>query len=262
MHSPLFDFFEVVAEQLCVVDSFVLTRPRRAWDREQGLLLDELKQEMNASSIEETVGLAVTALGDHFRGKGSVLPFKYDPRSGRFKARDVGFLSFVNTMKEIRSSGGTKARDFECGVAERLSQRATGSIHRVGDPRDVKKTREDFNAYLKTLGFDGPVLRGGRGDGGFDILWLLPIGTIPHRPMVSVQCKNGEFEDMESADHSVMAGERSFSKHGGLLEKIHVPCVLFNDYLYPERFTTKLNFVPLGLTDLTRMTKRISIELI
>ena len=262
MHRPLFDFFEVVVEQLCVLDSYVLARPRRGANLEQGLLLEELKQELNTSSIEEAIQLAVKALGDHFQRKGSALPFKYDPRSGRFEARDVGFLSFVNTMKEIRSSGGRKARDFECSVAERLARRATGSIHRVGDPRDVKTTRKDFNDYLKTIGFDSPVLRTGRGDGGFDILWLLPIGTIPHRPIVSVQCKNGEFEDMESADHSVMVGERSFSKHSGLMENIHVPCVLFNDYIYPERFTTKLNFVPLGLTDLTRMTKRISIELI
>jgi len=49
-----------------------------------------------------------------------------------------------------------------------------------------------FNEHLRTLGFDRPVALGWDKDGGLDILWLLPIGSIPHRPIVSVQCKNGE----------------------------------------------------------------------
>lgn len=72
-----------------------------------------------------------------------------------------------------------------------------------------------------------------------------------HRPIVSVQCKNGEF-DLAGGDVSVCAGKRSLSQHGGLLPEIHVPCVLFNDYIYPERLTPKqMTFVPLGLSDLS-----------
>ena len=120
----------------------------------------------------------------------------------------------------------------------------------------------EFNAHLKTLGFDRPVLLGKEKDGGLDILWLLPMGTIPHRPLVSVQCKNGEF-NMEVADQSVGAATRSFSRHTGLQPTIHVPCVLFNDYISPESFTLKqLTFVPLGLTDLARMNERISLQMI
>lgn len=261
MLSPLFEFFEVVAEELCSQKSRVLTRANLQVDEEQAPLLDELRGQLKASSTEEAIRLATRALQTHFKGKGSALPFKYDPRSGRFKAVDIDFLTFVKAMKEIRTLRD-KSKDFECSVAERLARRATGSIHRVGDPRDVKKTRKDFNDYLKTLGFDSPVLHTGRGDGGFDILWLLPIGTIPHRPIVSVQCKNGEI-NIDEALISAGKANTSFGQHGGLQSQVHVPCVLFNDYIYTDQFIGKqLIFVPLGLTDLTRMTKRISVELI
>ena len=119
-----------------------------------------------------------------------------------------------------------------------------------------------FNEHLRTLGFDRPVALGWDKDGGLDILWLLPIGSIPHRPIGSVQCKYGEFK-MEVADASLGPGSRSFSQHGGLQPSIHVPCVLFNDYLCPTRLPAKqMNFVPLGLSDLAAIQQMISIELI
>jgi hypothetical protein len=119
-----------------------------------------------------------------------------------------------------------------------------------------------FNVYLKTLGFAENVLLGKEKDGGLDILWLLPIGTIPHRPIVSVQCKNSEF-DIEGGDASVGAGKRSLGQHRRLLSDVHVPCVLYNDYLYPEKVTPKaMNFVPLGLTDLSKMTELSTTEAI
>ncbi|MBI3895832.1 MAG: hypothetical protein HY313_07850 [Acidobacteria bacterium] len=238
MPSPLFKFFEVVAEELCSQESRVLTRSNLQVNEEQAPLLDDLRRELSASSTEKAMRLATQELKNHFKGKGSPLPFDYNPQDGRFTAVDTDFLNFVKAMKEIRTLRD-KSRDFECGVAERLARRATGSIHRVGDPRDVRRTRVDFNDYLQTLGFDGPVLRRGRGDGGFDILWLLPVGTIPHRPIVSVQCKNSEF-NVGDADKSVAAGRRSFSKHGGLQPQVHVPCVLFNDYICPENLPESL----------------------
>lgn len=224
-------------------------------------LLDELKRQMKAGSTDQAIELAVERLRRHFEGKGSALPFEYDPQTGRFTALDRDFLTFVKDMSSIRSIG-KRSRDFECGVAQRLYGRTTGAVHRVGHPRDTKKKKVEFNAHLRTIGFDRPVLLGDDKDGGFDILWVLPMGTIPHRPMVSVQCKNGEFK-IEMADQSVGAGMRSFSQHAGLQPTVHVPCVLFNDYISPENFPQKqLNFVPLGLTDLALMNERSSLELI
>jgi hypothetical protein len=47
------------------------------------------------------------------------------------------------------------------------------------------------------------------------------------------------------------------------MASVHVPCVLFNDYILPQRLTKKqLNFVPLGLTDLAGLVQKISVELI
>jgi len=64
---------------------------------------------------------------------------------------------------------------------------------------------------------------------------------------------------MAQADLSVGPGHRSLSQHGRLDAGVHVPCVLFNDYLYPELLTPKaLNFVPLGLSDLSAMSQSIS----
>lgn len=211
--------------------------------------------------MDDTIPRAVKKLKEHFDSKGSRLPFEYVPATGIFTATDAEFLSFVSEMKDIRSIG-KRSRDFECSVATRLGQRATGSIHRVGFPRDKKKNRGDFNAHLQTLGFGEPVSLGKEKDGGLDILWLLPIGSMPHRPIVSVQCKNGEF-NMEAADISVSAGSRSLAQHTGLQGPVHVPCVLFNDYVNPQILTTKkLNFVPLGLTDLTAIEQKCSVELI
>ncbi len=261
MYSSLFEFFEIVAEELSAETSRVLTRSDLQIKDEDSALFDELKREMNANSTEDAIERAVEALAVHFQQKGAQLPFEYDPATGRFTAKDPEFLSFIKNMSSIRSLA-KRSREFEYGVAERLGQRTTGSIHRVGHPRAIKTRSKDFNAHLRTLGFTRPVLLGREKDGGLDILWLLPIGTIPHRPIVSVQCKNGKF-DIEEADASIGAGSRSFSQHAGLQATVHVPCVLFNDYIEPGGMTTKqLNFVPLGLTDLAPLQQTISVEFI
>jgi len=258
MPAPLFEFFEVIAEEISSESSRVISRAQFEIDGQEAPLLDDLKREMRASSTEEAMQRAVEGLREHFAGKGAKLPFDFDPATGRFTALDHEFLEFIKNMRSIRSIG-KRAQDFERGVAVRLGTRATGTVHRVGHPRTHKKGKASFNAYLKKLGFARPVLLGKEKDGGFDILWLLPIGTIPHRPIVSVQCKNGEF-DIEEADRSVGAGSRSLGQHAGLLPDVHVPCVLFNDYIYPQRLTAKpLNFVPLGLTDLAGLVQKISV---
>lgn len=261
MFSPLFEFFEIIADELSTEPSRVLTHSDLQIRDEDSPLLDELKREMQANNAEEAIERAVAALKLHFEEKGSHLPFDFDPATGRFTATDPKFLAFIKDMSSIRSVG-KRSRDFEHGVAERLGQKATGTVHRVGHPRDLKKKSKDFNSHLRTLGFGKPVLLGKEKDGGLDILWLLPLGTIPHRPIVSVQCKNGKF-DMEAADASIGASSRSLSQHAGLQPNVHVPCVLFNDYIEPQGMTTKqLNFVPLGLTDLAPQRNSIGVEFI
>jgi hypothetical protein len=256
MSNPLFEFFELIAEELTAEGSRVLTSADLQARDEDSPLLSDLRSELRAASAEDAIAKAVAALDQHFQAKGGQLPFTYDAETGRFMARDRPYLEFINEMSSIRSVA-KRSRDFECSVAERLGKRATGSIYRVGHPRDVKKRSRDFNAYLRTLGFAKPVLLGKEKDGGLDILWMLPIGTIPHRPFVSVQCKNGIF-DIQSADASLGAGSRSLGQHAGLQAAIHVPCVLFNDYIEPERLTKKqMNFVPLGLTDLAALREPV-----
>jgi hypothetical protein len=164
-------------------------------------------------------------------------------------------------MKSIRTIG-KRSQQFELEVLEKLKGRVTGSLHRVGYPRVRMPKKAEFNAYLKTLGFTGDVLLGKDKDGGFDILWLLPLGSKPHRPIVSVQCKNSLY-DMDDGAKSVNVGLMSLGMHGRLMANVHVPCVLYNDYLFPEKVSPKpMNFVPLGLTDLSPMVNLLSSEAI
>lgn len=259
MPSPLFEFFEIIAEELSIHDSKVITPDGLKTRGNGSSLLDDLKREVKANNSADAFKNSVQELRRHFEAKGAKLPFNYEPTTGMFVASDSEFLNFVNDMSRIRSAG-ERSRDFECRVAERLRLRATGTIHRVGHPRDNIKKKVEFNAHLQTLGFSQPVLLGKDKDGGFDILWLLPIGTLPHRPIVSVQCKNGKF-DLDEADKSVAAGRRTFMQHGGLQPTVHVFCVLFNDYPCLQKMTTKqLEFVPLGLTDLATMEQSVSVE--
>lgn len=261
MPNASFEFFEVIAEELSTEPSRVITREDLEIGDERLPLLESLRRDMNAASTDEAIQRAVDELRAHFLMKGARLPFEYDLATGRFTALDRDFLEFVKDMSSIRSIA-TRSRDFECTVATWLGKRVTGAVHRIGHPRDTKKKSKEFNKYLRTLGFQGSVLLGKEKDGGLDILWLLPLGTPPHTPFVSVQCKNGVFK-MESADISLGASSRSLSQHGRLQATVHVPCVLFNDYLYPDMITSKaMNYVPLGLSDLAAMETKITVDLI
>jgi hypothetical protein len=259
--QKIFEFFEVIAEELSVQPSRVLTRKDLQLNEEHAPLLDELKDEMDVESTEEAIRAAVDRLRNHFQSKGSQLPFDYDDATARFVATDPAFLEFVRDISNIRTLS-KKSKEFELGVLQRLGKRATGALHRVGFPRDHRRRRSEFNAYLKQVGFNGEVLFGKEKDGGFDILWELPLGAVPHRPIVSVQCKNGEF-NIAQAHQSVGAGAVSLGQHRGLQPHVHIPCVLFNDYIHSEMLTPKaLNFVPLGLSDLSSPETPISSEAI
>lgn len=257
MPNCLFDFFELIADDLCSEPSRVITSETLRTDPEKAPILDDLKQEVGASSAEEAIRIAVLRLTDHFKEKSSPLPFSYNPRDGQFVALDIPFLRFIQQMRSIRSIGKC-SKEFELSVFDKLRGRTTGSLHRVGHPRERLKRKVDFNNHLRSIGFQNPVLLGQDKDGGFDILWVLPIGSKPHRPIVSVQCKNGSFS-MDECDKSVGAATRSLGQHGGLQPQVHILCVLFNDYLHPSRLTKKpLNFVPLGLSDLCNLTESLS----
>lgn len=261
MPSPLFEFFEAVSEELVPATSRVITRDDLKIDDQTAFVFDELKEEMGASTTAEAIEKAVAALAAHFAARGAALPFSYDIVTGRFTVLDADYLNFIKEMRRIRSLG-VHSRKFECSVAERLSRRATGAVHRVGHPRDHKKTSAEFNGHLKLLGFGEKVLFGKEKDGGLDILWMLPVGAVPHRPLVSVQCKNGVI-DMVAAHASIGSGGISLGAHRGLQAGVHVPCVVFNDYITPGELTPKaLNFVPLGLTDLAPLQGPTVVELL
>lgn len=261
MPSPLFRFLEIIADELSSGNSKVITQSSLNIKGADAPLFEDLKKELKPASSDDTIKVAVEELKRHFESKNAKLPFSYDPATGRFTVVDKDFLSFLKDMNAIRGLG-KRSRDFECDVAKWLGKRVTGAIHRVGSPRDIKKRRDEFNLHLRGLGFGRPVLLGKERDGGLDIIWLLPLGSLPHRPLVLVQCKNGEF-NMDVAHASVGTSGISLSQHSGLQSLVHVPCVLFNDYVYPERLTSKqLNFVPLGLTDLATIQDLISVDLI
>jgi len=150
MPAPLFEFFEVVAEELSATTSKVITGEDLRIDDEDGPLLEALMCELKAANKEDAIRCAVQELKQHFEARGAKLPFEYAPQTGRFTATDFEFLSFVNEMRDIRSIG-KRSRDFECTVAERLGLRTTGTIHRVGHPRDTRREKVDFNAYLQKL---------------------------------------------------------------------------------------------------------------
>lgn len=249
MPSPLFEFFEAVAEELVPAASRVITRDDLKIDDQAAFVFDELKEEMGAATTAEAIEKAVAALAAHFAARGAQMPFSYDPATGRFTVVDADYLAFIKEMRRIRSIT-TESRNFECSVAERLRRRSTGAVHRVGFPRDLKKKSADFNAHLKLLGFGEKVLFGREKDGGLDILWRLPVGAVPHSPLLSLQCKNGLL-NMVDALASVGSGGVSLGVHRGLQSVVHVPCVVFNDYITPKEMSPKpMTFVLLGLTDL------------
>lgn len=252
MPSPAFEFFEIVAVELCAEPSRVMTRSELEIDAERAPLLEELMEETGTASTAQAVSAAVASLAAHFKDKGSALPFSYDPNTGRFDAIDKPYLCFIKQMRAFRSIN-TRSREFETEVMNKLLSRITGTLHRVGHPRDNLKTQAAFNKYLKGLGFRDKVLFDAEKDGGFDILWVLPLGSVSHRPIVSIQCKNGEL-DIKAGHESVGSGIQSLGCHGGLLAQVHVPCVLYNDYVCPEVLTPKaMSWVPLGLTDLSTL---------
>ena len=250
MPDPTFTLFEVVAAELCITASRVLTERDLERADENNPFLGELKRQYSRDG-DGAIRAAVQAISAHFTARESIMPFTYDHDTARFTASDPEYLAFISKMVELRSKGPS-ARDFEIAVLGRLALRVTGSLHRVGFPRDKRKKTASCNEYLASIGFRNGVLKGRQKDGGLDILWIIPLGAFPYRPTAIVQCKNGEL-DWKDADTSCATCTRTISRHAGLLSGGHLQCVLFNDYVSPEQLPDEMmQYIPLGLSDLAR----------
>jgi hypothetical protein len=250
MLTPTFRLFESVCNELAGAESVVITRDDFVVDGAEAPLMDELDLEYKRSDDNGALNDAVAFLSKHFALKGASLPFSYDPVTGRFTALDAPYIDFVDLMRSIRSNG-RKSSEFERVVTERLTLRTTGIIHRVGWKRKSFRESAKFNRYLqKHFGFNRKVLLGKEKDGGIDILWAPPLGSFPHRPLVSVQCKNGEY-DRHVADASLNTAKASLDRQEGLFPDVHLYCVLFNDYILRDCLPEKrIGFIPLGISDL------------
>src|SRR5689334_17524326 len=128
MPAPIFEFFEVVVDELTVHTSSVITPDSLKAKDKDSSLVDDLKRDLKAQT--------------------SRLPFDFQASTALFVATDSDFLNFIKNMSRIRSVG-KRSKEFECGVAQQLHKRVSGDIHRVGHPRDVKKTKKAFNAHLE-----------------------------------------------------------------------------------------------------------------
>ena len=257
MLTPTFRLFEAVCTELAGAESVVITREDFVVDGAEAPLMDELDLEYKRSDTDGALNEAITSLSKHFSLKGAALPFSYDSATGRFTALDSSYIDFVDLMRNIRSNP-RKSATFEQNVTNRLALRTTGIVHRVGWKRAKCKESLKFNNYLrKNLGFTRKVLLGREKDGGIDILWAPPLGTFPHRPLVSVQCKNGEY-DKAVADASLNTTKASLDRQDGLFPDVHLYCVLFNDYIVRDCLPEKrIGFVPLGISDLASPIKAI-----
>jgi len=251
MPTSSFELFEDICNELHVRDVAILPNEFLSDER-----LRDLQDEHGGAAPDAAFERALTALKKHFKARGSELPFTYDLSTRSFKVTDKTYVDFVSEASNIRGNG-KRSRSFEEATCRRLALRGTGTFHRVGWPRGQKRNRREFVKYLRTLGFNNDIIYGREKDGGLDILWLLPLGAIPRRPIVSLQCKNGSF-DIGSADRSNGPARRSLGCHRGLQVSVHTLCVIFNEYIEKGSLSPKaFDFVALGLSDLARPTRAI-----
>src|SRR6059058_2470242 len=102
MPSPLFQFFEMLAEELTLEESRVLTAQDFDPAGNDSSVLDELRNELGVMTNDEAIRVAVKRLEEHFAARGSRLPFSFDAASSRFLATDQEYLKLVTAMREIR----------------------------------------------------------------------------------------------------------------------------------------------------------------
>lgn len=243
--NPTFELFEDICDELAVRETAVI-----AEDHFDPTLINSLKKHFGQSDATVAYDKALDDLTLHFQAKGSSLPFEVNRATREFRSIDLDYIKFIAFASEHRSAG-PESKNFESRTMERLALRLTGALHLVGSPRKRNKKKRELAAYLQVLGFDKNCIEGGDKDGGFDILWLPPLGAVPLRPVVSLQCKNGSFSERE-ANHSAGRAHRTLQRHSVIRGHNHLLFVVFNDYI-EELFHRKAvgwTFVPMGLSDL------------
>jgi hypothetical protein len=244
--NPAFELFEIVCQELAERSEMILPED----DIPPGIIAD-LKERYNETADHAAFQRAIVEITEHFVAKGSKLPFEFDATTGQFRAVDKDYADFISFASNARGLGGADSKDFELRTLARLARRLTGALYRVGDPRDKHKKKPEFVKYLRTLGFDKNCLEARDKDGGLDLLWLPPLGAIPLRPVVSLQCKNSSFNELQ-ANESAGRALRTLNRHSHIRGHHHLVFVVFNDYIdaaFHGRATGWI-FLPLGLSDL------------
>jgi hypothetical protein len=259
----IFDFFELLAEEFDGKNEvfFGVGRLQHS-DGNPSALSIALRKELRAKSDLELIDKSYDGIKAHFDLKKVPVPFSYDSKTSRFFNPNQAFLDFVRKCRTFRSLG-QRAQEFELTIMQRLAERLDGEFHRVGHPRQVKKTIVEVNKHLKdNFSFYHDILAGKEKDGGLDILWKLPLGSDPFVPIIAIQCKNGHFNSSEAA-HSNQTCGASLNKHMWLHKEVHLKCVVFNDYIEPKiLFAKGAEYVPIGISDLLRdraATKSVAI---
>jgi hypothetical protein len=247
--NPTFELFEVICDELANAASMVLVDE----DLDATLIAD-LKKAHKQTEAARAVDAAVAEMTAHFESKVLSLPFTFSAATRYFEVTDPEFVQFIALARAKRGVGGADAKQFEVQVAARLAQRVTGLVHHVGTPRSkANSKKERFLKYLMGIGWGENALEPHDKDGGLDILWMPPLGALPLRPFVSVQCKNSSFDEDDAAASAARA-IRTLSRHRHVAHH-HMVCVVFNDYI-DKSYHAKANgwiFLPLGLTDFGRL---------
>ncbi len=251
--NPAFELFEQICEELSAREATVLPE-----DDLDPAVIEDLKDYYDETAAPAAFRRALGELREHFDGRGSQLPFEFNEDTGDCRAVDKTYIDFISFASNGRGVGGDDAKGFELQTLERLSKRVTGVLHRVGHPRDHHRKKPELVKYLCDLGFDKNCLEKKDRDGGLDLLWLPPLGAVPLRPVVSLQCKNSSFNEAE-ANESAGRALRTLQRHSHIRGHHHLVFVIFNDYI-DESFVGRAAgwiFIPLGLSDLAALATTV-----
>jgi hypothetical protein len=244
--NPAFELLETICQELAARSATIILE-----DDLPPALLESLKDHFDESGIGIAFERALIELREHFAERGSALPFEFDTTTGEFRALENDYIRFIAFAANSRGLDGSDAREFEVQITERLAKRLTGSLHHVGSPRKKYNKKKEFVGFLQSLGFDKDCLEARDKDGGFDILWLPPLGRVPIRPVVSLQCKNSSF-NMEEANKSFGRAHTTLQRHSHIRGHNGLYFVVFNDYI-DDTYLGRARgwaFIPLGLSDL------------
>jgi len=253
MPSPTFEVFEAICDELTSVGEAYITSKSFSPS-----IIQKLQRTYGNSSPDESVRKCLGTLAAHFLRRSSRLPFAFNRKTLFFRVTNKKFVDFVALAKSIRSEGD-ESKTFEIAAAQRLFSMITGKIQRIGWPRIDFSEVAEFRAHLQRFGFEDYAVERNDRDCGFDIIWFPPLGAVPLRAMISVQCKNSSV-DFADAMASIGRARRTLARHSVLrAPEATLFYVLFNDYIDELAFGkyTGWPFVPLGITDLI-VSRRIA----